>query len=127
MQLEIRNLDSPDEVREFEHGVFELVRAGGVTIGRATYQPGWKWSEHVGSGERSCQVQHVVLVVSGRAVVSMDDGTEVEVGPGDLCAIPPGHDSWVVGDEPYVSLHVIGGEEYAARKAGGDGGGEPSG
>jgi quercetin dioxygenase-like cupin family protein len=89
---------------------------GPMTIGRATYEPGWVWSEHVGkpAGEESCQVEHVGLVVSGRAVAKMDDGREVTMQPGDFFYIPPGHDSWVVGDEPYVSLHVMGSEQYAA-------------
>jgi mannose-6-phosphate isomerase-like protein (cupin superfamily) len=104
-----------EERREFDKGSFEVVQIGGMTIGRATYEPGWKWSEHVrpSAGTDSCEVEHVGLVVSGRAVIAMDDGTEVEVGPGDLFAVPPGHDSWVVGDEPYVSLHFLGADAYA--------------
>lgn len=118
MKLEIKRFDSPDETRTFDKGKFELIRAGGMTVGRASYEPGWKWSKHVGPsvGAKSCAVEHVVLVVSGRAVVAMDDGTEVEVGPGDLVAVPPGHDSWVVGDEPYVSLHFMGAQQYASAK-----------
>jgi len=105
----------PAEIRRFEKGRFELYRVGPTTLGRATYEPGWKWSEHVGaaSGETSCQVEHVGLVLSGSAVAKMDDGTELLMREGDFFFIPPGHDSWVVGDEPYVSLHIIGGEEYA--------------
>ena len=100
-RLEIRRFESADEVRTFAHGTFELVQLGGMTVGRASYEPGWKWSTHVG------------IVVSGRAAALMDDGTEVVMEPGDLFAIPPGHDSWVVGDEPYVSLHFLGAEDYA--------------
>jgi mannose-6-phosphate isomerase-like protein (cupin superfamily) len=112
---EIRRFEQADEVRRFEHGTFELVQIGGMTVGRASYAPGWKWSTHVGSGpDDRCQVSHVGLVVSGRAVALMDDGTEVAMTPGDLFAIPPGHDSWVVGDEPYVSLHFLGADEYAS-------------
>ncbi len=116
MDLTLVNLDDPHEVRTFEKGRFELYRIGPLTIGRATYEPGWRWSEHVGaaSGERSCQVEHVGLVLSGRAVAAMDGGEERVMEPGDLFHVPPGHDSWVVGDEPYVSLHVMGGEDYAA-------------
>ena len=100
-------------MRRFERGSFELVSIGGMTVGRATYEPGWRWSEHVGSGpDDRCQVEHVGLVVSGRAAVLMDDGTEFVMGPGDLFHVPPGHDSWVVGDEPYVSLHFLGAEAY---------------
>ena len=114
-KLEIKRFEAAEEVRRFEHGVFELVQIGGMTVGRASYEPGWKWSEHVGeSPDDRCQVEHVGLVVSGRAVALMDDGTEVVMAPGDLFAIPPGHDSWVVGDEPYVSLHFLGAEDYAS-------------
>ena len=114
-QIDIRRLDAPDEVRRFEHGSFELVGLGGMTIGRATYEPGWKWSEHVGGGpEARCQVEHVGMVVSGRAAVLMDDGTEVVMSAGDMFYVPPGHDSWVVGDEPYVSIHFMGADDYAA-------------
>ncbi|HEX8070138.1 MAG TPA: cupin domain-containing protein [Pyrinomonadaceae bacterium] len=115
MKLDLKRFDAPDEVRTFERGRFELVRLGGMTVGRASYEPGWRWSEHVGRAEGAalCQVEHVGLVVSGRAKVLMEDGTEMEMGPGDLFAVPPGHDSWVVGDEPYVSLHFMGADVYA--------------
>ena len=111
----IKKLASPDEVRNFEKGRFELVKIGGLILGRATYEPGWKWSVHVGPavGTRSCQVEHVGLVVSGRAAVRMDDGREYILQPGDVFHIAPGHDSWVVGDERYVSLHFLGAEKYA--------------
>jgi quercetin dioxygenase-like cupin family protein len=116
MDLMLVNLDSPAETRSFEKGRFELYRVGPMTLGRATYEPGWKWSEHVGAatGERSCQVEHVGLVLSGRAMAAMDDGTEQIMAPGDFFYVPPGHDSWVVGDEPYVSLHIMGSEGYAS-------------
>jgi quercetin dioxygenase-like cupin family protein len=116
MDLELVNLDHPTEVRTFEKGRFEVYAIGPMTVGRATYEPGWKWSEHVGAatGESSCEVEHVGLVVSGVAVAKMDDGREIVMRAGDLFYIPPGHDSWVVGEEPYVSLHFLGGEEYAA-------------
>jgi mannose-6-phosphate isomerase-like protein (cupin superfamily) len=115
-RLEIKRFEEAEAVRRFEHGVFELVQIGGMTVGRASYEPGWKWSEHLGeTSEDRCQVEHVGLVVSGRAVALMDDGTEVVMEPGDLFAIPPGHDSWVVGDEPYVSLHFLGAEDYASK------------
>jgi mannose-6-phosphate isomerase-like protein (cupin superfamily) len=111
----IKRFESPDETREFEKGRFDVVRMGNMTIGRASYEPGWKWSVHVGpqTGAKSCEVDHVGLVVSGRVGVRMDDGRELELGAGDLYAIGPGHDSWVVGDEPYVSLHFTGADEYA--------------
>lgn len=109
------NLDSPAEVREFEKGRFEVYRVGPMTVGRATYEPGWVWSKHVGAelGESSCHVEHVGLVLSGQAVAAMDDGSELLIKPGDFFYIPPGHDSWVVGEESYVSLHFLGGDEYA--------------
>lgn len=113
----IKRFDSPEEVREFEKGRFEVVRLGGMTIGRATYQPGWKWSEHVGRGmgKSSCDVEHVGMVVSGRATAAMNDGDVIEMRAGDVFYIPPGHDSWVVGDEPYVSLHFLGTDDYARK------------
>jgi quercetin dioxygenase-like cupin family protein len=115
MDLTLLNLDSPTETRVFEYGRFELYAVGPMTIGRATYEPGWKWSEHVGApaGASSCMVEHVGLVISGRAAVKMDDGEERVMEPGDLFYVPPGHDSWVVGNEPYISLHVMGSENYA--------------
>ena len=102
-------------MRTFAKGRFELYRIGPETLGRATYEPGWRWSEHVGAatGETSCQVAHVGLVLSGAAVVKMDDGREVTMRAGDFFSVPPGHDSWVVGDEPYVSLHLVGAAGYA--------------
>ena len=114
--LELINFDNPTEVRTFEKGRFELYEVGPATIGRATYEPGWKWSEHVGkaTGEASCQVEHVGLVLKGQAVAKMDDGTEVVMKEGDFFYVPPGHDSWVVGDEEYVSLHILGSQDYAS-------------
>jgi quercetin dioxygenase-like cupin family protein len=113
--VEIRRFDEADETRSFERGTFELVTVGGVTVGRARYEPGWVWSEHVGkaTGDSLCQVEHVGLVVSGRAAVRMSDGTERELTPGDLFHVAPGHDSSVIGDDPYVSLHFLGASEYA--------------
>ena len=99
-----------------EKGVFEIVHIGGLTIGRATYQPGWKWSEHVGptAGTERCSVEHVGLVVTGAAAAAFDDGRVYELRPGGLFYVPPvPHDSWVIGDEPYVSLHFLGAERYA--------------
>jgi quercetin dioxygenase-like cupin family protein len=119
MKVDLKRFDSPDEVRTFEKGYFEIVQLGGMTLGRATYQPGWKWSEHVGPdmGETSCHVEHVGLVISGEIAVTMDDGEKVIMKAGDLFHVPPGHDSWVVGDEPYVSLHFLGADVFYADKA----------
>ena len=119
----LRRFDSPDEVRTFPKGKFEIVRIGGMTIGRATYRPGWRWSADVGAaaGLARCNVEHVGLVLSGCATAAMQDGSVHEMRAGDLFHIPPGppgHDSWVVGEEPYVSLHFLGADDYAAQKAG---------
>ena len=118
MDMDLKRFDAPDETLTFEKGQFETIRLGAVTLGRATYQPGWKWSLHVGptAGTRSCQVEHVGLVLSGKAAVAMDDGRIVELKAGDAFYIGPGHDSWVVGDEPYVSLHIAGADSYARAK-----------
>jgi hypothetical protein len=115
VDLTLLNLDSPSETRTFEKGRFDVYQVGPMTLGRATYDPGWCWSEHVGAatGESLCQVEHVGYVMSGRAAVKMADGSERVMEPGDFFYVPPGHDSWVVGDEPYVSLHIMGSEDYA--------------
>ena len=113
----LQRFAQPDEVRKMTRGRFELVRIGGMTIGRATYDPGWKWSEHVGPtlGQTRCTVEHVGLVLSGAATVAFEDGRVVELRTGDLFYVPPvPHDSWVLGDVPYVSLHFLGAEHYAA-------------
>ena len=115
MELQVKRFQTPDEARTFAKGTFDLINVGGVAVGRASYEPGWKWSEHVGplAGTDSCEVAHVGLVESGHAMVLMNDGTEIELSPGDVFYIGPGHDSWVVGDEPYVSVHFMGAEHYA--------------
>ena len=114
----VKRFESADEIRSFDNGKFEVVDIGGMTIGRATYRPGWKWSTHVGQslGKKSCDVEHVGLVVSGRAAVAMDNGQVFEIKAGDAFYIAPGHDSWVIGDEPYVSLHLMGASDYASHK-----------
>jgi quercetin dioxygenase-like cupin family protein len=114
-QFEIVRLGEPDEVREFTLGCFELYRIGGREIGRAVYEPGWRWTEHVRpiAGTELCQVGHLGLVLSGTAGVKMADASERVLRAGDFFAIPPGHDRWVIGDEQYVSLHLLGAESYA--------------
>ena len=112
----LKRFDAPDECREMALGRFEIVRIGGLTIGRATYQPGWKWSDHVGPGLglSRCPVEHVGLVVTGEATVAFEDGRIIVLRPGDLFHVPTlPHDSWVVGDVPYVSLHFLGADKYA--------------
>jgi hypothetical protein len=120
----LKQFERPDEIREFEKGRFEVVRVGGITIGRATYQPGWKWSIHVGPsvGATRCPVEHVGMVLSGVATAAFDDGRVVELRAGNLFYIPAvPHDSWVVGDQPYVSLHFMGADHYASRADPGQG------
>ena len=112
----LKRFETPDEVREMPNGRFEIVQIGGLTIGRATYEPGWKWSVDVGPsvGAERCEVEHVGLVLQGTATAAFEDGTVIELTVGSLFHIPPvPHDSWVVGDEPYVSLHFLGAERYA--------------
>ena len=115
--IRIYRFDDADETRVFDLGKFELVNAAGMTIGRAEYEPGWRWSEHVGKaiGQRLCPTPHLGMVLSGRNRVEMADGSVVDLQPGDIFEIGPGHDSWVLGDEPYVSLHFLGAEAYATR------------
>jgi quercetin dioxygenase-like cupin family protein len=112
----LRRFESPDEIRQFDKGRLEIVTIAGQTIGRATYQPGWRWSEHVGpsTGRRRCEVEHLGLVLAGHATAAFDDGRVFDLTAGTLFYIPPDpHDSWVVGDEPYVSLHLMGAGQYA--------------
>lgn len=112
----LKRFDNPDEVRIFEKGRFETVRLGGMSIGRATYQPGWKWSVDVGEeiGEAYCTVEHVSMVISGCATAAFADENVTDMKAGDVFHVPSEpHDSWVVGDEPYVSLHLLGASEYA--------------
>lgn len=106
----LRAFDEPDEVREFPLGRFEIVHVAGVTLGRATYQPGWKWSIHnaPSAGTRLCHAPHTGTVLSGHGAVEYLDGTLVDLLPGKVFYITSTpHDSWVVGAEPYVSLHVL--------------------
>ena len=114
----LKRFESPDDVRTFEKGRLEVVRIGGMTIGRASYEPGWKWSVHVGPavGATRCTVEHVGMVLSGTATVAFDDGRVVEMTEGSLFHVPAlAHDSWVVGDRTYVSLHFMGADQYAKR------------
>jgi len=114
--LERKRFDAPDDKRPFQDkGHVEIVNIGDGAVGRATFEPGWKWSDHVKpiAGTDSCQAAHVGYVISGRQLVHMDDGTELEIGPGDVVSIPAGHDGWTVGDEPCVVLDFAGMATYA--------------
>ena len=118
IEVILKRFEEPDEIRIFEKGKFEIVNIGGMTIGRATYEPGWKWTTHVSpiAGTPFCEVEHVGMVISGRATAAFADGRVTELSPGSLFHIPAvAHDSWVIGDEPYVSLHFMGANHYASK------------
>jgi quercetin dioxygenase-like cupin family protein len=114
-----KSLNTPDETRPFEEGKgkLELVDLGTGAVGRATFQPGWQWSKHIKPIAKtdSCQAAHTGYFVSGRMRVRMDDGEEMEFGPGDFAIMAPGHDAWVVGDEPCVVIDWQGFADYAKR------------
>ena len=118
--LDSKTFDQPDETRPFAaHGQLEIVKVGGLTVGRGTYEPGWRWSQDVKpiANTDSCQASHAGYIVSGRMRLKMDDGTESEAGPGAVVVIEPGHDAWVVGDEACVLIDFgasVG--QYAARQ-----------
>jgi hypothetical protein len=114
--LESINFSRPDEIREFPKGKLELITINGVTFGRATFQPGWRWSTHMKSiaGTSSCLASHLGVQLSGTMHIRMDDGSEKDIGPG-VVSIPPGHDGWVVGNEPVVFIDITGMENYAKR------------
>jgi len=112
---ERKNLRSPDETRTFEKGRADLINIGGGTVGRLTLEPGWRWSKHVKpiAGTEWCEAPHFQYHLSGRLHVLMSDGSEFEVGPGEVSILPPGHDGWVVGDEPVVLIDWAGASNYA--------------
>jgi hypothetical protein len=117
--VESRNFDSPDETRTPDKTRVDLVRMGATTAGRFAFEPGWRWSDCVKpvAGTDSCQLRHVGVVRSGRLAIKHEDGTEVEIGPGEAYVIEPGHDAWVVGDERFVGYEFESrsAEEYAKR------------
>ena len=119
-KMQKRNLAKPDETRAFDKGKLELVTLGGVTFGRATLQPGWKWSTCIKPivKTQSCEAPHLQYHVSGRLRVQMDDGSADEFGPGEVSLLPPGHDAWVVGNEPVVVIDITGMGEYARPHSG---------
>ena len=115
MDVVLKRFEQPDEVRTFERGKFEIVWIGGMTIGRATYEPGWKWSLHVGpaTGASSCSSSMSAWSSLAARLLRWTTVTIVEMRPGDVFYIAAGYDSWVAGDEPYVSLHFLGADHYA--------------
>ena len=116
-RLQAKRFETPDEVRPFkdDKGRVEIVELSGSIVGHGTFEPGWRWSEHVKglSGTDSCQVEHVGYVLSGRMAVVMDDGSRIEVGAGDVFHMPAGHDAWTVGEEACVLLDFGGLRGYA--------------
>ena len=113
----VRSFSSPDEHREFSSGVLDLITVGALTFGQETLEPGWRWSKDVRplAGTDRCEFHHVGFQVSGRWVCEDRDGTQVEVGPGDIFDTPPGHDAWVIGDEPCVAIDFQGIADWATR------------
>ena len=115
LKVIIKRFDSPDEISHFEKGIFETIKINNMIIGRATYEPGWKWSTHVGSliNKKFCDVEHIGMVISGNATAAFSDDEVTIMKSGDVFFVPPRpHDSWVIGDEPYVSIHFLGAEKY---------------
>ncbi len=112
---ELKSFGKPDEVREFPKGRLELVQIGGATVGRATFQPGWRWSTSLQplAQTKSCEAAHFQYHLSGVMKIRMDDGTEIECRAGDVSLLPSGHDGWVVGDEPAVVVDFQGMVDYA--------------
>jgi hypothetical protein len=116
--IEVKKPSSPDEVRKFEgKGHLDVFNIADHTLGVATFEPGWKWSQNVKPIAKTdmCQGTHLAYVVSGRMKIVHEDGTEVEIGPGDLVSVKPGHDAWVVGDEPNVQVDFMSAATYAKR------------
>ncbi len=114
-QVELRNFARAEEVRTFPYGKLELLKMGGIVIGRATLEPGWRWSTSVQplAKTTSCEAAHFQYHVSGRLMVHMDNGKEYECRPGDISLIPQGHDAWVIGNEPVVIVDFQGMMDYA--------------
>ncbi|MBI4880242.1 MAG: cupin domain-containing protein [Planctomycetes bacterium] len=119
LKADLKSFGRPDEVREFPNGRVELVKIGGSMVGRAVFEPGWRWATSVQplAKTKSCQAPHFQYHVSGVLKVRMDDGTEFECKPGDVTLLPSGHDAWVVGDEPVVVVDFQGMIEYAKSPA----------
>ena len=120
-EMIVKSIDKPDETRKFAgHGWLDVIDLPDLKFGRATFQPGWRWSNDVKpiAGTDSCQVHHNGFVLSGRMGIRMDDGAEVEVGPGDVFICPPGHDAWTIGDADCVVVDFASGmaADYAKPK-----------
>ncbi len=118
-KAEVKSLNVPDEVRAFPKGRLEVVKIGGASVGRATFQPGWRWSESVKPlvNTKSCEAPHFQYHIAGVLRVRMDDGSEFDCKPGDISRLPTGHDAWVVGNEPVVVVDFQGMLDYAKEAA----------
>ena len=114
-KAERKDFQKADEVREFPKGKLELIKIGGATVGRAVFEPGWKWSTSVQPlvNTKSCEAPHFQYHVSGVLRILMDDGTEFDCRPGEVSLLPSGHDAWVVGNEPAVVVDFQGMIDYA--------------
>jgi len=114
-ETEHKSFASPDETRAFPNGRAEILQIGGGSVGRMVFEPGWRWSNDVKpiAGTASCEAPHFQYHVSGRLGILMDDGTEIVAGPGDITSLPSGHDAWVIGDEPAVTIDWFGASTYA--------------
>jgi hypothetical protein len=114
-ETEHRSFDAPDETRTFPHGRAEILKVGGGEVGRLVFEPGWRWSTDVKPIAKtlSCEAPHFQYHVSGRLAIKMDDGRQMIAGPGDVTSLPSGHDAWVVGDEPVVTVDWFGASTYA--------------
>jgi hypothetical protein len=110
-----RSFQTPDETRAFPNGRAEIVKIGDAEVGRLVFEPGWRWSKDVKpiAKTNTCEAPHFQYHVSGRLAIRMDDGTEFEAGPGDITSLPSGHDAWVVGNEPVVTVDWFGASNYA--------------
>ncbi|WP_407652933.1 cupin domain-containing protein [Bdellovibrio svalbardensis] len=117
--LAAKNFGKAEEVRDFPLGKLELVKFGDAVVGRATLQPGWRWSKSVKefAQTESCEAPHFQYHVSGTLRIKMDDGTEIDCKPGDISLVPPGHDAWVIGNEPAVIVDFQGMVDYAKKTA----------
>ena len=116
-QAEHRTFAQPDEVRDFPHGRAEIVKVRGGEVGRYTFEPGWRWSRDVKpiANTTSCEAPHFQYHVSGQLAILMDDGTEIVAGPGEITSLPSGHDAWVVGESPVVTVDWFGASNYATQ------------
>jgi hypothetical protein len=118
-KMEAKSFSKPDEVRKFEKGKVELIKIGGAMIGKATFEPGWKWSKHVKPlvKTKSCEAPHFQYHISGTLHVVMDNGTEKDIKAGEVSLLPTGHDAWVVGNEPVILVDFQGMVDYAKQSA----------